>query len=111
MDTRTLLAQLKEYILDVSADAYPLGRIQHIWCGVDPEQHSSRCDEEVCSRLQVQYHGNTFYIPVNAIARVDWDEVVLTVDAATIEETGWYRKPRWIDDPEPSANPFRPSSR
>ncbi len=111
MDTRTLLSQLKEHMLVVSADAQPVGRIQFIWYGVDPDQHTSRCDEEVCSRLQVQYHGNTFYIPLNAIARVEWDEVVLTVDAAMVEETGWYRKPPWIDDPEPSANPFRPSSR
>ena len=110
MDTRTLLTQIKEQMLVVSADAQPLGRIQYLWYGLDPDQHTPRCDEEVCSRLQVQYHGNTFYIPFNAIAHVRGDEVVLTVAAAMVDEKGWYRKPRWIDDTEPSSNPFRPSS-
>ena len=110
MDTRTLLTQLKEQMLVVSADEHFLGRIEHIWYGLDPDPHNPRCDEEVCSRLEVPYHGTTFYIPFNAIAHVSWDAVVLTVDAATVDEKGWYRKPSWIQDTEPSANPFRRSS-
>ncbi len=110
MDTRKLLTQIRERMQVRSADGQSLGRIQHIWYGLDPDQHNPRCDEEVCSRLEVQYHGNTFYIPFNAIAPVDRDAVVLTVDAATVDEKGWYRKPLWIDDTEPSSNPLRPSS-
>ncbi len=110
MDTRTLVAQLKDYMLVRSADAQPVGRIQHIWYGVDPDQPSPGCDEDVCSRIEVPYHGTTFYIPITAIADVDWDEVILTVAAATVEETGWYRKPLWIDKTAPAANPFRPAA-
>ncbi len=110
MDTRTLLTRIREHMQVRAADGQSLGRIRHIWYGIDPDQHTPRCDEDVCSRIEVPYHGTTFYIPITAIADVDWDEVVLTVDAATVEETGWYRKPLWIDNTAPSSNPFRPSS-
>ena len=111
MDTHTLLTRIREHMPVRSADGQSIGRVQHIWYGGDPDAHHPRCDEEVCSRVEVQYHHMTFYIPVNAIAQVGWNEVVLSVDAATIDEKGWYRKPRWIDDTEPAVTPFRPSSR
>jgi len=110
MDTRTLVTRIRDGMAVRSADGQSLGRIRHIGYGLDLDQHTPRWDEAVCSRLQVQHHGNTFYIPFNAIAHGGWDGVALTVDAATVDEKGWYRKPRWIDDTEPAANPFRPSS-
>ncbi len=110
MDTHKLLTQIQDHMPVRSADGQSLGRIRHIWYGLDPNQHNPRCDEEVCSRLEVDYQGTIFYIPFNAIAHVGWDGVVLNVDAATVDEKGWYRKPRWIDDTEPSSNPFRLSS-
>ena len=107
MDTRTLFTRIREHMQVRSADGQALGRVRHIWYGLDPDQQHPRCDEEVCSRLEVDYQGTIFYIPFNAITHVGSDEVVLTVDAATVDEKGWYRKPRWIDDTEPSSNPLR----
>ena len=110
MDAHKLLTRIREGMTVRAADGQALGRIRHVWYGRDPDQHHPRCDEEVCSRLEIQYHGTTFFIPFNAIAQSQGNEVVLTVDAATVAEKGWYRKPLWIDDTEPAATPFRLSS-
>ena len=110
MDTRTLLTRIRDHMPVRSADGHTIGRVRHIWYGGDPDAHHPRCDEEVCSHVEVQYHHVTFYIPINAIARVGWNEVVQSVDAATLDEKGWYRKPLWIEATEPALNPLRPSS-
>ena len=89
-----------------SADGQLVGKIHEIWIGADPLHSSDRCDEEACSRLEVHHGAHAVYIPYNAIAEVAGKAVRLAVDAATVNEKGWYRKPLWIQDatpPEPSA--------
>ncbi len=84
-----------------SADGKTLGKVNEIWLGSDPINSSARCDEEVCSRLEVHRGDTTTYIPYNAIANVSGKVVTLTMDAATVSEKGWYRKPLWIQDETP----------
>jgi hypothetical protein len=84
-----------------SADGKMLGRISEVWLGSDPVSSTARCDEDVCSRLEVRREDAATYIPYNAIASVSGKIVTLAVDAATVSEKGWYRKPLWIQDETP----------
>lgn len=106
-----VLKQIHEGMEVKSADGERLGKIRRIWYGSDPLQHTDQCDEDVCSRLEVQQRDTTTYIPFNAIAKVPGKYVTLNVDAATINEKGWYRKPLWIQDEEPSPTPLRYTTR
>ncbi len=103
----TLLAQVHEGMEVKSADGKRLGKIRRVWYGTDPLHSTARCDEDMCSRLEVQQRHTTTYIPYNAIAEVSGKCVTLKVDAATVNEKGWYRKPLWIEDEEPSPVPLR----
>jgi hypothetical protein len=103
----TLIGQIHEGMHVKTSDGVELGKITQVWVGTDPVVSSERCDEDVCSRLEVHHGTTTTYIPVNALATVAGKVVTLTVDAATVSEKGWYRKPRWIqDEPPPPAWPF-----
>jgi hypothetical protein len=42
--------------------------------------------------------GKHLYIPGSAIRDVTTDRIILTVDAARVDEMGWDQKPHWIDD-------------
>ncbi len=111
MADRNMLAQIREGMEVKSADGKQLGKIGRVWYGSDPLQRTDRCDEEVCSRLEVQQRHTTTYIPFNAISDVSGKCVTLNVDAATVNEKGWYRKPLWIQDEEPSPTPLRYTTR
>ena len=81
------------------ADGPTLGRVGEIWPGVDPPIRAEPCDEEICSRVEVRYGlagREVWYIPYHGIAGVSGTTVVLNVDAATLNATGWRNKPPWI---------------
>ena len=79
------------------------GRCARCGVGSDPRQSSERCDEDECSRLEIQRGAARVYIPYNAIAEVAGKAVRLTLDAAAVNEKGWHRKPLWIEDDPPPA--------
>ncbi len=82
-----------------SSDDVSLGKVKEIWYGTDPATPTARCDEELCSRLEVHQgllsHA-VLYIPYNAIAGVAAGAVLLNVDAATVQASTWNQKPHWI---------------
>ncbi len=97
MATTNPIAQIHEGMEVHTADDAKLGKIARVWIGTDPSGGSTRCDEDVCSRLEVHTREGTLFIPSNAIARVAGKWVTLTVDAAGIHEHDWFRRPDWIE--------------
>jgi uncharacterized protein YrrD len=83
-----------------TADGHPLGKVAQVWFGSDPSASSPRCDDERCSRIEVQrgrlLKRQVRYVPISAIADVATDQVTLKVDAAAVDERDWLRTPQWI---------------
>ncbi len=82
-------------------DGVNLGKVEEVWLGTDPASATARCDEEVCSRLEVHRRERLFkdvvlYVPYSAIAAVSGEAVTLNVDAQTAGAKGWSRKPAWL---------------
>jgi hypothetical protein len=96
MANETILAQIQLRMEVRSADGIRLGQIREVWYGSDPLESGGRCDEEVCSRLEVRHSDGTIYIPYNAIAGVSGPVVTLKLDAAAVKEKNWYHPPGWI---------------
>ena len=96
MATGNLVARIREGMEVRTSDNVRLGKIAQVWIGSDPASSSERCDEEICSRLEVHHRGERFYIPYSAIADVDNKTVRLNVDAAAADEHYWTRRPSWI---------------
>ncbi len=101
MSTESILTRIRPGMHVQGADGQPVGKVHEVWIGSDPRASSERCDEDECSRLEVQRGAFTVYIPYNAIAEVTGKAVRLTLDAASINEKGWHRKPLWIADEPP----------
>ncbi len=94
------IARIRKGMEVTTADGQKLGKVAEVWAGTDPTASNPRCDEEICSRLEV-HGGGVFsrkvrYIPYNAIADVT-DKVTLNVDAATVDERAWNARPRWAE--------------
>jgi len=98
MASGNLMAQVRKGMEVKSADGRSLGRIAHVWFGVDPGSSTQRCDEEVCSRLEVHlaHRGGTRYIPYSAIAGVSGKTVNLNVTEATVNDKLWHQRPSWL---------------
>ncbi len=83
-----------------TADGHALGNVTQVWVGTDPTASSPRCDDDTCSRIEVRSGGilkrRMRYVPISAIAAVAADHVTLTVDALTVDERDWVRRPGWI---------------
>ena len=79
-----------------TADDGKLGKVTQVWCGTDPDANTPFCDDELCSRVEVQQRGAVLYIPSNMLDRVSGRWVVLKVKAAEVQEHDWYRPPSWI---------------
>jgi len=80
-------------------DGKELGKVTEVWLGMDPTASNPRCDEEVCSRVEVRrgFLGRgVLYVPYSAIAAVTGKHVTLNIDAATVNEHAWNQKPGWI---------------
>ena len=99
MAGENILIEVRKGMDVQTTDGVRLGKVKEIWWGSDPTTGSPRCDEDVCSRIEVRrgFLGrDVHYIPVNAIAKVSGKSVVLNVDRATVDEKLWSFKPGWI---------------
>ena len=67
-----------------------------------PTATNPRCDEEICSRLEVTSGGffkhRVLYVPANTLANVTADRVILSLNAATVNERDWVQRPRWMGE-------------
>ncbi len=102
MSTDSLMTRIRPGIQVHTADRHPLGTVTRVWFGRDPSANSPHCDDECCSRIEVQ-RGRMLtrqvrYVPLNAIAAVTADHVMLTLDATTVDERDWTTEPAWIVD-------------
>ncbi len=94
-----------------TSDGADLGKVKEVWLGTDPTSTHARCDEEICSRLEVHHREGLFkdvamYVPYSAIAEMSRDTVVLKVDEATARSKGWTTRPRWIGGDGPDVKPI-----
>jgi hypothetical protein len=100
MANEHMIAQVRSGMPVQTVDRQPLGNVTQVWVGTDPTASSPRCDDERCSRIEVQrgrlLKRQVRYVPLSAIADVATDRVTLKVDAATVDEHDWLRKPQWI---------------
>jgi hypothetical protein len=101
MASETILTQIERGMAVHSADGIRLGTIHTVWYGTDPRDSSGRCDEEVCSGLEVHHPAGSMYIPYNAIAGVSGSGITLTLDAASVAEKNWAHRPAWIKNNAP----------
>ena len=109
MANSTIIAQVRVGMHVKTADGKDLGKVTRVWIGSDLSDSTPWCDEELCSRLEV-HRGllgtQVLYIPYSGIAEVTSKQVTLNVDANTVFEKNWERKPEWI--PEPESTPQGP---
>ena len=99
MANENIVARVRKGMEVHTSDAQKLGKVAEVWLGTDPTATHPRCDEELCSRLEVHSGGvfkrTVLYVPYSAIANVS-DHVTLNVDAATVNERAWTQKPGWV---------------
>ena len=53
MASENVIAQVHKGMEVHTADGQKLGKVAEIWLGTDPTATNPRCDEELCSRLEV----------------------------------------------------------
>ncbi len=99
------LGQVRKGMEVHSSDGVCLGKVKEVWLGTDPTSTHARCDEEMCSRLEVHHRERlmrkvVMYVPYSAISGVSGKVVTLNVDAQTARSKGWSRKPGWIPERE-----------
>jgi hypothetical protein len=76
-----------------------LGRVAEVWLGTDPTSATARCDEAVCSRIEVHQglvRKRVLFVPYNAIRDVSAEGLTLGVDRATARAKNWASPPRWL---------------
>ena len=101
MASENMIARIRKGMEVHTADGQSLGKVAEVYLGTDPTATHPLCDEDVCSRLEVQRGGffkrSTLYVPYSAIADVATDQVRLNLDAAAVDERPWNQKPRWVE--------------
>ena len=93
------IAQIRKGMQVRSSDGVDLGKVAEVWLGTDPARSTDRCDEELCSRVEVHQgllRKSVLYVPYSGIADVSGDTVTLSVDEAGAHSPGWTHKPAWI---------------
>ena len=100
MASENVIAQVRKGMEVHTADGQKLGKVAEVWLGTDPTATNPRCDEEICSRLEVHqgsfFKRSVLYVPYSAIADVAAGRVTLSIDAATVNERDWIKQPGWI---------------
>ncbi len=100
MAPENIIVQVRTGMEVHTSDGHKLGKVTEIWLGTDPTATNPRCDEELCSRLEVHSGGffkrSVLYVPYNAIGAVAGNQVTLTVDSATVNNHDWVQRPRWL---------------
>ena len=107
MSSGNVMADVRKGMEVRTSDGMSLGKIAHVWLGVDPIGSDQRCDDDVCSRLEVHlpHRGGTLFIPYSAIAGVSGRTVNLNVSEATVHDKLWHQRPLWLA-PEVSNEDF-----
>jgi hypothetical protein len=97
MATDSMIARVNKGMEVRTSDGKVLGKIANVWYGDDPSS-GRRCDEDVCSRLEVHlpHRGGARYIPYNVIGDVSGRTVTLNVDEATVNNKLWHQRPTWL---------------
>ncbi len=54
MGNENVIAQVRTGMPVQTADGHALGNVTQVWVGTDPTASSPRCDDERCSRIEVQ---------------------------------------------------------
>ncbi len=93
------LGQVRKGMHVRTSDGTDLGKVAEVWLGTDPTSASARCDEEVCSRVEVRQgllRKQVIYIPYNAIAGVSGDTITLSASETDVHKPGWVQRPRWL---------------
>ena len=94
------IGQIRKGMHVHTSDGTDLGEVKAMWPGIDPTSASVRCDEEVCSRIEVRQgkgkQARTLYIPYNAIAGISDDVATLKIGAEAANAKGWERRPGWL---------------
>src|SRR5688500_9518460 len=99
MAGENMVTQVRKGMKVKTSDGVEVGKVAMVWLGIDPTANSPRCDEALCSRIEVRrgfFANDVRYIPFPTIASVVGKTVTLSADHLTIEEKGWQSKPRWI---------------
>jgi hypothetical protein len=100
MQARDVLVLIRKGMEVRTSDGDSLGKVAEVWWGTDPTPDAARCDEDVCSRVEVRRGllgmGSTIYVPYSAIADISGGLIRLSVDSQAVRSKGWSRKPRWI---------------
>ncbi len=100
MASETSITQVREGMTVHTADGTNLGKVTRIWYGTDPTANTTRCDEEICSRIEVHHRNllkdNVLYIPYHVVGEIDSNNVRLSIDAATVYDHDWRQRPRWL---------------
>jgi hypothetical protein len=114
MASENMIAQVRKGMEVHTADGQTLGKVAEIWLGTDPTATNPRCDEEICSRLEVTSGGvfkrSVLYVPANTIANVTANQVILSLDAAAVNDRDWVQRPRWMGE-QPDTYRVFPGSR
>ncbi len=102
MASENVVARVRKGMEVHTADGQTLGKVAKVWLGTDPTAATPRCDEEICSRLEVTSGGffkrRVLYVPSNTLANVTADRVILGLDAAMVNERDWVQRPRWMGE-------------
>lgn len=96
MAANTMIDQVRKGMEVVCSDGVALGKVAEVWYGSDPDSNSAYCDDDVCSRVQVQHKGGALYVPYSALANVGGNRLTLKVDAAKANAMPWRHKPAWL---------------
>ena len=115
MTRENIVTHVRQGMSVHTADGTHLGKVTRIWYGSDPTSNTIRCDEEICSRLEV-HHGtllkdNVLYIPYHVIGEVVGNDVRLNIDAATVYDHDWLQRPRWMGQEPDKFGRFNPFAR
>ncbi len=114
MASENMIAQVRKGMEVHTADGHKLGKVAEVWLGTDPTATNPRCDEEICSRLEVTSGGvfkrSVLYVPANTIANVTANQVILSLDAAAVNDRDWVQRPRWMGE-QPDTYRVIPGSR
>ncbi len=111
MASENVVARVRKGMEVHTADGQKLGKIAYVWVGSDPSSSTARCDEEVCSRIEVHrglFAPRVLYLPYNVIGQVSGKHVMLNVDANTLNEKDWGRRPQWIPESTAKASGINP---
>ncbi len=100
MANEHMIAQVRSGMVVHTADVHPLGKVTQVRIGTDPTASRPRCDDERCSRIEVQ-RGRLLtrqmrYVPISAICGDAADQVTFNVEAPAVDEHDWLRIPPWI---------------